>query len=59
MIEEQASNWRIEFDEMRERLRYALNNLDSIEKRTYVKHQIEQVLCRIHELCELNKGESK
>ena len=59
MIEEQASNWRIEFDEMRERLRYALNNLDSIEKRTYVKHQIEQVLYRIHELCELNKGESK
>lgn len=59
MIEEQTTNWRIEFDEMRERLRYALNNLDSIEKRTYVKHQIEQVRSRLNDLCETSKGESK
>jgi uncharacterized NAD(P)/FAD-binding protein YdhS len=57
MVEEQASNWRIEFDEMRARLRYALNNLDSIEKRTYVKHQLEQVHSRLGDLYETSKGD--
>jgi len=51
--------WHIELDDMRARLRYALDNLDSIDRRTYVRHQIEQVRSRLNELCELTKGESK
>ena len=51
--------WHIELDDMRARLRYALENLDSIERRTYVRHQIEQVRSRLNELCELTQGESK
>lgn len=51
--------WHIELDDMRARLRYALDNLDSIERRTYVRHQIEQVRSRLNELCELTQGESK
>lgn len=53
----QEHQWHIELDDMRVRLRYALENLDNIDKRTYVKHQIEQVRSRLNELCELTKGE--
>lgn len=59
MTEGQEHEWHIELDDMRARLRYALNNLDSIERRRYVKHQIEIVVNRLNELCELTKGESK
>ena len=59
MTEGQEHAWHIELDDMRARLRYALDNLDSIDKRTYVRHQIEQVRSRLTELCELTKGESK
>lgn len=54
--------WEIELDDMRARLRYALDNwekLDYIERRRYVKHQIEQVHSRLSDLIELTKGESK
>ena len=59
MTEGQEHEWHIELDDMRARLRYALDNLDSIERRTYVRHQIEQVRSRLNELCEITKGESK
>jgi hypothetical protein len=59
MTEGQEHEWHIELDDMRARLCYALNNLDSIDKRTRVRHQIEQVRSRLNELCELTKGESK
>ena len=59
MTEGQEHEWHIELDDMRARLRYALENLDSIERRTYVKHQIEQVYSRLKELVELTQGESK
>ncbi len=59
MTEGQEHEWHIELDDMRARLRYALENLDSIERRTYVRHQIEQVRSRLNELCELTQGESK
>jgi len=59
MNEGQEHEWHIELDDMRSRLRYALDNLDSIERRKYVQHQIEQVYGRLKELCELTKGESK
>lgn len=59
MTEGQEHEWHIELDDMRSRLRYALDNLDSIERRKYVQHQIEQVYGRLKELCDLTKGESK
>ncbi len=59
MNEGQEHEWHIELDDMRARLRYALENLDNIERRTYVRHQIEQVRSRLNELCELTQGESK
>jgi len=59
MNEGQEHEWHIELDDMRARLRYVLDNLDSIEKRTYVRHQIEQVRSRLNELCEITKGEVK
>lgn len=62
MTEGQEHEWHIELDDMRARLRYALDNwekLDYIERRRYVKHQIEQVVSRLNELCELTKGETQ
>jgi uncharacterized NAD(P)/FAD-binding protein YdhS len=59
MTEGQEHEWHIELDDMRARLRYVLDNLDSIERRTYVRHQVEQVRSRLNELCDLTKGESK
>jgi hypothetical protein len=59
MTEGQEHEWHIELDEMRTRLRYALDNLDSIERRKYVQHQIEQVYGRLKDLVELTKGEMK
>ena len=44
---------------MKARLRYALNNIDSISKRKLVTSQLEVVIDRLDELCELTKGESK
>jgi len=59
MTEGQEHEWHIELDDMRARLRYALDNLDSIERRKYVQPQIEQVYGRLKELCDLTQGESK
>ena len=55
----QEHEWHIELDDMRVRLRYVLDNLDNIDKRFYVHHQIEQIRTQLNELCELTKGESK
>ena len=49
----QEHEWHIELDDMRARLRYALDNLD------YLRHQIEQVRSRLNELCELTKGDTQ
>lgn len=58
MTEGQEHQWHIELDDMGARLRYALDNLDSDDRRSYVRHQIEQVHARLKELIELTKGES-
>ena len=57
MNEGQEHAWHIELDDMRARLRYALNNIDSISKRKLVTAQLEVVIDRLGELCELTKGE--
>lgn len=59
MDEGQEHQWHIELDDMRSRLRYALNNLDDISKRQQVQHQLEVVLSRLNELCEITQGETK
>jgi hypothetical protein len=59
MTEVQEHEWHIELDYMRAQLRYALNNLDSIDKRNEVKGKIENVYFTLDELCEQIKGESK
>ena len=58
MIEEQEHPWHIELDDMRSRIRFALNNIDDLNKRKDVTGQLEVVLKRLDELCELTKGEA-
>ena len=59
MNDGQAYEWHIELDDMCARLRFALNNLDEIPQRTQMRHQLETVLSRLSELCELTQGETK
>ncbi len=59
MTEGQEYEWHIELDDMRARVRFALNNIDSLSKRKDVTGQLEVVLRRLDELCEITKGESK
>jgi hypothetical protein len=51
--------WEIELDHMVAQVRYALDNLDEIPKRTQVRHTLQNVQSRLKELVELCKGESK
>ena len=55
----QEHEWHIELVHMRAQLGYALDYIDSISKRHEVELKIENVLCRLNELCELTKGEKK
>jgi hypothetical protein len=57
MNEGQEHQWHIELDDMRARVRYALDNIDSLSKRKDVTGQLEVVLNRLDELCEITKGE--
>ena len=59
MNEGQEHQWHIELDDMRARVRYALDNIDSLSKRKDVTGQLEVVLNRLDELCEITKGEER
>jgi len=59
MTEGQEYEWHIELDYMRAQLRWVLNNLDNKPRFNDVKGKIEVVCSRLHDLCELTKGESK
>ena len=59
MNEGQEHQWHIELDDMRARVRYALDNIDSLSKRKDVTGQLEVVLSRLDELCEITKGEER
>lgn len=54
-----TDDWEIELDHMVAQLRYALENLDSIENRKEVRHKIEDTYNRIREMADLCKGEMK
>ena len=58
MTEGQEHQWHIELDDMRARVRFALNNIDSLSKHKDVTGQLEVVLDRLTELVELTKGEA-
>lgn len=58
MNEGQEHQWHIELDDMRARVRYALDNIDSLDKRKDVTGQLEVVLNRLDELCEITRGEA-
>ncbi len=51
--------WHIELVYMRDKVYWALNNLDSLSKRNDVKGQLEAVFNRLEDLCDVTKGESK
>lgn len=57
MNESSAYEWHIELDYMKEQVRHALNNLDSLEKRKDVRGMLEGVLSRLNDLCDMTKGE--
>ena len=52
-------DWTMELEHMRDQLRFALNNLDSISKRNDVKGKIESVCFALDDLCKQTKGESE
>ena len=57
MTEDQADDWNIELDGMRAKLRFVLDNLDSLEQRDEVKDAIESVYFRLDNLTNPTKGE--
>ena len=59
MTEGQEHEWHIELDDMRARVRFALNHIEDLSKRKDVTGQLEVVLDRLNELVELTKGEVK
>jgi hypothetical protein len=63
MNEGQEHEWHIELDYMRAQLRYAVQILNESNLQTlsdsYAIKELEPVISRLQELCELTKGESK
>lgn len=58
MNEGQEHLWHIELDHLRAQVRFALENLNSLDKRNDVKGKLEDVYDRLEDLCETTKGES-
>ena len=56
MLDEHKADWNDELSRMREQLRYALNNIDSIRYRHEVGSRLENVYFTLDELCEQTKG---
>lgn len=59
MTEGQEHLWHIELDMMRQKVRFAMENLDELPRRTQVRHNLEVVMNCLTELCEVTKGEEK
>jgi hypothetical protein len=54
--EEFNANFNDDLTRMRDQLRYALNNIDSIRNRHEVRGRLENVYFTLDELCEQTKG---
>lgn len=59
MDEGQEYQWNIELVSMRDCVKFALNNLDSLSKRNHVQTLLEAVHRRLNELCEATRGEKE
>ena len=59
MDEGQEHLWHIELDHLRAQVRFALEHLNSIDKRNDVKGKLEDVYFRLKDLCETTQGESR
>ena len=59
MSKGQAYLWNLELDSMRWKVRYALDNLNSLSARNDVKGSLEDVLTRLDNLCEITEGEDE
>ncbi|NBS68658.1 hypothetical protein EBT31_07050 [bacterium] len=57
MSKGQAYLWNLEFDTMRWKVRYALNNIDNLSERNDVKGALEDVLSRLENFCEITKDD--
>ena len=57
MTEGEEHLWHIELDMMLQKVRFAMENLDELPKRTQVRHNLEMVMNCLTELCEITKGE--
>ena len=57
MSEGQEYLWHIELDHLRAQVRFALEHLNSIDKRNDVKGKLEDVYFRLKDLCETTQGE--
>lgn len=57
MSKGQAYLWNLEFDTMRWKVRYALNNIDNLSERNDVKGALEDVLSRLKNFCEITKDD--
>ena len=45
--------WNLEFDSIRAKIRGALENIDSISKRNYVRGELEAAISRLDDLCDM------
>ena len=59
MTEGEEHLWHIELDMMRQKVRFAMENLDELPRRTQVRHNLEVVLSCLTELCEVTEGEEE
>lgn len=59
MSEGEEHLWHIELVSMRDCVKFALNNLDSLSKRNHVQTLLESVHRRLNELCEATRGEKE
>lgn len=57
MSEGQEHLWHIELDHLRAQVRFALEHLNSLDRRNDVKGKLEDVYFRLKDLCETTKGE--
>ena len=59
MSEGEEHLWQIELDHLRAQVRFALEHLNSIDKRNDVKGKLEDVYFRLKDLCEATRGEKE
>ena len=49
--------WHFELAYMRDKVCWALDNIDDLSRRSDVRGQLEVVVARLRDLCDVTKGE--